>query len=214
MPGSSEVDLRAFAFLDSMQPQFASFIATVARGYLPVAGQAALFTEIAPGIAINQITDVALKATAVRPGMQIVERAFGMLEIHSESQAEVREAGDQILRFLGVTEMDRHRPRVHSHQIITGIDDHQAMLLNRERHGNMILGGETLYIMEVEPAASIVLAANEAEKAASVKLLELRAFGAFGRLYLGGGEAEIEQAAAAAEKAVQSVQGRDPGARR
>lgn len=208
MKASSQVDLRAFAFLDSMQPQFASFIATVARGYLPVAGQAALFVEIAPGIAINRITDIALKATDVRPGMQIVERAFGMLEVHSQSQAEVQEAGRQILAYLEVEEQQRHKPQVHSAQIITGIDDHQAMLLNRERHGNMILGGETLFILEVEPAAYVVLAANEAEKASSVKLLELRAFGAFGRLYLGGAEAEIEQAARAAERAIEGVGGR------
>jgi hypothetical protein len=208
MKDSPRVDLRAFAFLDAMQPQFASFIATVAKGYLPVARQAALFVEIAPGIAINQITDIALKSTAVKPGMQIVERAFGMLEIHSDSQAEVLEAGRQVLQYLGVEEEQRHKPKVHSSQIITGLDDYQTQLINRERHGMMILGGETLYILEVEPAANVVVAANAAEKASPIKLLELRAFGAYGRLYLGGGEAEIEQAAAAAEQALAGLKGR------
>jgi len=208
MKAHAQVDLRAFVFLDSMQPQFASFVATVARGYLPVTGQASLYVEIAPGIAINRITDVALKSTSVRPGMQIVERAFGVLEVHSESQAEVREAGRQILSFLELDEGQRRRPKIQASQIITHLDDYQTMLINRERHGMMILGGETLYILEVEPAAYVALAANEAEKASPIKLLEMRAFGAFGRLYLGGGEAEIAAAARAAEQSLLQIQGR------
>ena len=203
------IDLRASVFLDRMQPQFASFIATVARGFLPVAGQAALFVEIAPGIAINRMTDVALKSTGVRPGMQIVERAFGMLEVHSDSQADVREAQDQMLAYIGAKEEDRLRPRVHTSEIITGVDDYQTMLINRERHGSMLLGGESLYILEVEPAAYVVHATNEAEKAADVKLLEMRAFGAFGRLYLGGSEAQIEQGAQAAIRAIEELHGRE-----
>ena len=203
------VELRAFVFLDSMQPQFASFVATVARGYLPVAGQAALFVEIAPGIAINRITDVALKSTDVRPGMQIVERAFGMLEVHADSQGVVQEAGRQVLQALELREQDRLPARVQASQIITGVDDYQTMLINRERHGMMLLGGETLYILEVQPAAYVTLAANEALKAADVKLLEMRPFGAFGRLYLGGSEAEIEQAATAAERSLNTLQGRE-----
>src|SRR5262249_12712868 len=101
MQNARGVDLRSFVFLDRMQPQFASFVATVARGYLPVAGQAALYVEIAPGIAINRITDIALKSNEVRPGMQIVERAFGLLELHSDSQSEIRQAGQKILDLLG-----------------------------------------------------------------------------------------------------------------
>jgi len=208
-PQARGVDLRSFVFIDRMQPQFASFVATVARGYLPVAGQAALYVEIAPGIAINRITDLALKAHEVRPGMQIVERAFGLLEIHSESQSEVRGAGQKILDFLGTKEEGRRKPKIQSSEIITHVDDYQTMLINRERHGMMLLGGETLYILECEPAGYAALAANEAEKAAPIKLLEMRAFGAFGRVYLGGGEAEIEQAARAAERALSSLSGRE-----
>ena len=205
------VDLRSFVFIDRMQPQFASFVATVARGYLPVAGQSALYVEIAPGIAINRITDVALKGNDVRPGMQIVERAFGLLELHSESQAETRDAGRRILEWLGLDEAQRRKPKVQSSEVITHVDDYQAMLINRERHGNMLLGGETLYILEVEPAGYAALAANEAEKASPIKLLEMRAFGAFGRVYLGGGEAEIEAAARAAERSLTSLTGREAG---
>jgi hypothetical protein len=209
MAQAPRVDLRSFVFIDRMQPQFASFVATVARGYLPVAGQSALYVEIAPGIAINRITDVALKGNDVRPGMQIVERAFGLLELHSESQAETRDAGRRILAWLGLDEAQRRKPKIQSSEVITHIDDYQAMLINRERHGNMLLGGETLYILEVEPAGYAALAANEAEKASPIKLLEMRASGAFGRVYLGGGEAEIEQAARAAEQSLKALTGRD-----
>jgi len=106
------VDLRAYVFLDSLQPQFASFQATISKGYLPKVGQASLFVEIAPGMAINHILDVALKSTDVTPGMQIVERHYGMLELHSDSQADVRQAGQAILDALGLEEKDRHKPRV------------------------------------------------------------------------------------------------------
>ncbi len=202
------VDLRTYVFLDSMQPQFASYVATTARGYLPVAGQAALWVEIAPGIAINRVTDVALKHNAVKPSLQVVERAFGVLEIHHESQAEVLDAGGAILDFLGVTEGDRLQPKALSSEIITGVDPYQTMLVNRSRQGNMLLGGETLYILEVHPAAYAVIAANEAEKAAPIKLIDVRPVGAFGRLYLGGTEAAIREAAHAAEQALAGIGGR------
>ncbi|MHC4942143.1 MAG: hypothetical protein ACYTG7_03910 [Planctomycetota bacterium] len=201
------VQLRTFTFLDSMQPQFASFVASTARGYLPVSGQAALYVEIAPGIAINRMTDIALKRTAVRPAVQIVERAFGLLEVHSESQAEVREAGRQILDYLNQEEKDRLEPKIMSSEIITKIDDYQAMLINRNRWGSMLLGGQTLYILEVHPAGYAAIAANEAEKASPITLVEVRPFGAFGRLYLGGTEAEITAAVKAVTTTLESIDG-------
>jgi len=202
------VDLRAYVFLDSLQPQFASFLASVAQGFLPTQGQASLFVEISPGIEINRVTDIALKSTNVTPGMQIVERLYGMLEIHSHSQADVREAGTSILNALEVGEEDRIKPRVLSSQIIRSLDDHQTQLINRMRHGNMILAGESLFIMECEPAAYAALAANEAEKAAEINVLEVRAFGSFGRLYLGGADKDIDVAAPAAGNAIDAVGGR------
>ena len=202
------VDLRAYVFLDSLQPQFASFQATVAQGFLPKQGQASLMVEISPGIEINRITDIALKSTNVTPGMQIVERLYGMLEVHSESQADVRQAGLSILRALEVTEEDRIKPRILSSQIIRSLDDHQTQLINRMRHGNMILAGESLFILECEPAAYAALAANEAEKAARINILEVRAFGSFGRLYLGGADRDIDVAAPAARRAIEAVTGR------
>jgi ethanolamine utilization microcompartment shell protein EutS len=202
------VELRTFCYLDVLQPQLASFLATVSQGYMPVAGQASLFIEIAPGIQINRITDIALKATGVEPGMQIVERAFGALEIHSHDQGAIRAAGQAVLAYLEAREEDRHKPKVISSEIITGVSDYQTMLVNRMRHGDMILGGESLYIMETLPAGYALLAANEAEKAAPIKLLEVRAFGAFGRLYLGGGESAIQEAAKAAVAVLESTRGK------
>jgi hypothetical protein len=204
------VDLRTYVFLDSMQPQYASFIATIAQGFLPTQGMAALYVEIAPGIEINRITDIALKSNHVMPGMQIVERQYGMLEIHSESQAEIRQAGAAILDALELNEEDRIKPTIVSSQIIRRVDDHQTQLINRMRHGNMILAGQTLYIMECEPAGYAALAANEAEKAANVNLLEVRTFGSFGRLYLGGEERDIDVGYRAAVAAIEGVTGKAP----
>ncbi len=204
------VDLRSYVFLDALQPQFAAFLATVAQGFLPTSGQASLFVEISPGIEINRVTDIALKNTHVTPGMQIVERLHGLLEIHSESQADIRDAGRAILDALELKETDRHKPRVSSSQVIRNIDPYQTQLINRMRHGNMILPGHSLYIMELEPAAYAALAANEAEKAANINVLEVRTFGSFGRVYLGGEERDIDVGYRASEAAIEAVTGRTP----
>lgn len=202
------VDLRAYCVIDSLQPQFASFQATIAQGFLPRVGQASLFVEIAPGIEINRMTDIALKSTNVTPGMQIVERHFGMLEVHSDSQADVRQAGQAILDALDVQEEQRMKPRIVSNQVVRHLDDHQCMLINRMRHGNLILAGQTLFVLECEPAAYAALAANEAEKAGHINILEVRSFGSFGRVYIGGEEEDIEAARPAAVAALESISGR------
>ncbi|HVK75557.1 MAG TPA: hypothetical protein VM734_19640 [Kofleriaceae bacterium] len=203
------MELRALTVIDSLQPQLTGFLQTVSAGFMPLDYEAALFIEIAPGIAINQLTDAALKATRCRPGMQIVERAYGMLELHDQDKGQVEAAVDAILGNMGTTREDRIKPRIVSSQIITGLDGHQSQLINRMRHGDMIVAGQTLYILEVYPAAYAALAANEAEKAAPIHLLEVITFGAFGRLWLGGTEADIREAAAAAEAALAGVTGRD-----
>jgi hypothetical protein len=203
------MELRALTILDSLQPQLTGFLQTVCAGFMPKEYEAAMFIEIAPGIAINQLTDAALKGTTCRPGMQIVERAYGMLELHDADKGQVEAAVDAITTSIGVKREDRLKPRIVSSQIITGIDGHQSQLINRMRHGDMIVAGQSLYILEVHPAAYAALAANEAEKASPVHLLEVITFGAFGRLWLGGGEAEIVEASRAAENALRGVSGRD-----
>ncbi len=202
------VDLRSYVFLDSLQPQMAAFIGSTARGFLPLAGDASLWVEISPGIEINRITDVALKSTKVRPAVQVVERLFGLLEVHAPEQAEVRAAGAAILDALGVRPEERWKPRLHSSQIIRKVDAHQTQLINRNRNGMMLIADQTLYVMEVEPAAYAVLAANEAEKAAEINIVEVRPFGSFGRVYLGGEERDIMAGHTAAVQAIEDITGR------
>jgi len=203
------MELRAYTVLDSLQPQLTGFLQTVSKGFMPLEHQASVFLEISPGIAINQLTDAALKATTCQPGMQVVERAYGMVEMHDDDQGQVRAAGAAMLAALGVKEEDRLKPRVVSSQIITGIDGHQSELINRMRHGQFLHQSETLYILEVHPAGYAALAANEAEKASPIHLLEVVTFGAFGRLWLGGSEADIEEGAKAAEGVLASLAGRE-----
>lgn len=202
-------DLRSFVFLDSLQPQLAAYIGTISKGFLPIAGEASLVVEISPGIEINRVTDIAVKATDVRPGMQVVERLYGMLEVHSPSQADVRQAGAAILTALGLKESDRIKPRVLSSQIILNVDDLQVQLINRSRMGMMLVASESLYILEVEPAAYAAYAANEAEKAAEINVIDVRMTGAFGRVYLGGEQRDIDVASVAAQKAIEALTGRE-----
>lgn len=202
--------LRAYVFLDSLQPQLAAHICTTCRGYFPVPGVASLFTEIAPGMAIHGLIDTALKQTRVQPATLVVERAYGMLEVHSEDKGEVRSAGDAILNVLGVKEEDRIKPKLVSNTIIRAIEPMHAMILDKIRFGSMIEPGQSLFILECEPAAYAALAANEAEKAADVKLVDVTPYGAFGRLYMCGSEAEIDAAAEAAVAAIKAVSGKEP----
>ncbi|MBM4343251.1 MAG: BMC domain-containing protein [Deltaproteobacteria bacterium] len=201
------ISLRTFIVLDSLQPQLASFIGKTAKGFLPLPNMAALYVEIAPGIAVNRVTDVALKATTVAPAIQVVERAFGLLEVHDADQGAVRSAGRAILQDLDITEDQRIKPRIATNQIIRAIEPYQAQIINRDSKGMMILPGDSLFILETEPAGYAAYAANEAEKAANVKLVEVRPFGAFGRLWMSGSESEIDSARAAAIAALEGVQG-------
>lgn len=203
------IELRSYVYLDSLQPQHAAYIGTVAQGFLPLPGDASLWIEISPGIEINRITDVALKSASVRPGVQIVERLYGLLEIHSSRQGETRAAGSAILDMLGVRREECIKPRIISSQIIRNIDAHQTQLINRTRRGQLLLAGQTLYVLEVEPAAYAALAANESEKAASINILEILPVGSFGRLYLGGEERDILAASRAAIVAIENIPGRD-----
>ena len=203
------VELRSYVYLDRLQKQHAAYIGTVALGFLPVPGDASLWIEISPGIEINRITDIALKAAVVRPGVLFVERLYGLLEIHSGNQGEVRASGQAILQALGVNQRDCIKPKVVSSQIIRNIDAYQTQLINRNRRGQMLLAGQTLYVLEVQPAAYAALAANEAEKAALINILQVSAIGSFGRLYLGGEERDIIAGSNAALAAIEAQPGRD-----
>jgi hypothetical protein len=203
------VELRSYVYLDRLQSQHAAYIGTVALGFLPLPGDASLWIEISPGIEINRITDVALKSAVVRPGVQFVERLYGLLEIHSNKQGEVKAAGKAILQALGVKQQDSLKPKIVSSQIIRNIDAYQAQLINRNRRGQLLLAGQTLYVLEVQPAAYAALAANEAEKAALINILQVTAVGSFGRLYLGGEERDIIAGSSAALAAIENISGRE-----
>lgn len=199
--------LRAYVLIDRMQPQFAAYMGTVVQGDIPVAGMAELYVEVAPGNEIFRVADVALKATNVKPASQVIEREFGLLEVHSFEQEAVREAGRRVLQYLGLEENQRVKPRVVSVQLITGVDPYQAQLINKFRKGTLLVPGETLYVLEVAPAAYIGYAANEAEKAANIKVVEVRGVGRYGRLFLSGTEAEVVHAKDVSLEAIASIEG-------
>ncbi len=199
--------LRTYCYLDRMQPQFAAFVGTITQGDLVVEGMAALYIEMAPGNWVYRMIDVAVKGTNVRPGAQIVEREFGMFEVHAFSQADVLRAGELVLERLGLRVQDRVKPKIASIQVITNVDPYQAQLVNRTVRGMMLVPGQTLLVLELAPAAYITLAANEAEKAAEVNLLHASRVGRYGRLWMAGTEADILVARDAAVRAIEAIDG-------
>jgi ethanolamine utilization microcompartment shell protein EutS len=203
------IDLRAFAIIDRLQRQFVGFIGSTALGYYPVAGQSAFFVEIAPGIEINSITNVVLKRANVKPGAMVVERTFGMLEVHGDTPADVREAADEVLSYLQLKEEDRLEPKIVASDMIDRMDAHMTQIVNRFRNSSMILEDDALYVLEMVPAGYAGFAANEAEKAADVKLIHVTVFGASGRLYLAGEHSDVLAARDAAQEALASLKGRE-----
>lgn len=203
------LELRGALVIDHMQPQFAATVAASSDGYFPVVGESAFWLEARPGIVINRLMDVALKRCRVTPGALVTERSYGTLEVHGPDQGQVREAGRLILEAAGVGFEDGLRPNLLTDEIIRQVDSHHAMLINRTRSGMLLLAHDTLYTLEVNPAVWVLLAANEAEKAAPIRIVGLGAHGAVGRLRLAGTDAEIEAAVAAVHRALASVRGRD-----
>jgi ethanolamine utilization microcompartment shell protein EutL len=205
----NKVDLRTYNFIDKLQLQMASYLCTISKGYFPVGGQACAFIEISPGIEINRLTDIALKATNVVPGIQIVERSFGLLEVHADSQADVRQAGKAVLEELELTEADRMKPSILTSQLIKNVSDHHAQLINKVRFGNMVLRGDTLYVLEIEPAGYAFYAANEAEKASNIKIINVTGYGKYGRVYISGDEAEVLISKETIETKLADINGRE-----
>jgi hypothetical protein len=202
------IKLRTYVYMDSLQPQLAAYMASVSQGFLPVPGDACLWVEASPGMAVHRLTDVALKATRVHLAQQVVERAYGTMVIHQRDQSDVREAGRIILDRIGAQQSDREPCRIAWQEIIRGMTPDHTVLINRQdRRGSMILPGQSMFILETEPAGYVVYAANQAEKAANITLIDVRAVGAFGRLTLAGREGDIDEAAAAAIAAVHNPAG-------
>lgn len=208
MPTSTSIELRGAVYIDKMQPQFAATVATNSHGFFPVAGESSFWLEVRPGIVINRLMDVALKSCDVKPGALVTERSYGTLEVHSPDQGMVRQAGALILKAAGVSESDALAPNVMTSEVIRKISDHHAMMINQTRAGMLVLGDDTLFTLEVNPAIYVVLAANEAEKASPIRLVGLGAEGAVGRLRLAGTDAEIDEAVKAVTRALQGIGGR------
>ena len=194
--------IRSYIFIDQLQPKTMCYLGTFIRGVLPRTNMAAQVIEVQPGLDIEPLTDVAIKQVEVQLGLLVVERQFGYLEFHSRSTAAVRAAGEAILDHLGATEADAMKPEILASKIVKRVDNYHAFLINRNKAGSMILPGESLFVLEMQPAAYSILAANEAEKSADVKLVDYRMMGATGRLYLSGPEADVRAAARAAEDAL------------
>lgn len=194
--------IRSYIFIDQLQPKTMCYLGTFVRGFLPRTNMAALVIEVQPGLDIEPITDIAVKNVDVRPGILVVERQFGYLELHSRSTASVRAAGAAVLEHLNATEADALAPEVLASKIVKRVDNYHAFMINRNKAGSMILPGESLFVLEVQPAAYSILAANEAEKAADIKIVDFRMMGATGRLYLSGTESDVRAAAHTAEQAL------------
>lgn len=198
------IRLRTYVYIDSLQPQLAEYMATVSQGFLPVPGDACLWVEVSPGMAVHRLTDAALKATRVHLSQQVIEREFGSMVIHHRDQSDVREAGNVVLSRLGAQIEDRQPCKIAWQEIIRGMTPDHTVLINRQnRRGSMILPDQSMFILETEPAGYVIYAANQAEKAANITLIDVRAVGAFGRLTLSGREADVDEAAAAAIAAIE-----------
>jgi microcompartment protein CcmL/EutN len=199
------IKLRTYVYIDSLQPQLAEYMATVSQGFPPVPGDACLWVEVSPGMAIHRVTDIALKATQVHLTQKIVEREYGSMVIHHRDQSDVISAGQTLLGRMNAAVDDRETCKVAWTETIRGMTPDHCVLINRQnRMGSMILPEQSMFILETEPAGYIVYAANQAEKAANITLIDVRAVGAFGRLVLSGREADVDEAAAAAIAAVES----------
>jgi ethanolamine utilization microcompartment shell protein EutL len=203
-----DFQLRTYAFVDRMQPQAAAHVASTCQGDVPVAGMSELYIEVAPGNEIFRCADIALKAADVRPALQVVEREYGLLEIHARSQAEVLASGQAVLEYLKLKETDRLKPKIASSMFVSNVNPYQAQLINKWRKGNLLIPGRSLWVLEVSPAAYVCLAANEAEKAADISIIEVRALGRFGRLFISGTESNVQAAARAATAVIEELQGR------
>ena len=208
-------ELRVYLLVKDLQRQFAAYLGTPtrARGYPPFEGQHSLIVEVAPGLAIERVTDLALRAVpAVEPGILFVERQFGVLEVHGSDLADVERAGQAILAGLRADPADQLRPRILFSDVIEDITDRQAVIINRNRGGSMVIPGDTLGVCEVTPALFATVAANEAERAApGVTLVDVSMIGVAGRIYLAGQTADVTSAQQAMAGVLTAVEGREHG---
>jgi hypothetical protein len=209
-----EPQLRVYLQIEDLRRQFAAYMGTPtrARGYPALEGTHALIVEVAPALAIERITDLALKAVpSVEPGLLYVERQFGILEVHGYDLQDVRRAGQAILDGIGAQASDQLRPLVLFVDLIENIGDQHAIILNRTRQASMVMPGETLLVYEMTPALFATVAANEAERAVPENtLVDVQMIGAAGRVYISGSSENVARARDAISVALEAIEGRDP----
>jgi hypothetical protein len=208
-PAPPRPELRVYLLVKDLQRQFAAYLGTPtrARGYPPFAGEHSLIVEVAPALAIERVTDL---VPTVEPGILYVERQFGVLEVHGADLADVERAGQAILAGLAADPADQLRPRVLFADVIEDLTDRQAVIINRNRGGSMVIPGDTLGVCEVTPALFATVAANEAERAApGVTLVDVSMIGVAGRIYLAGQTADVAKAQQAMAGVLATVEGRD-----
>ncbi|MEI8054604.1 MAG: BMC domain-containing protein [bacterium] len=198
-------ELRTLTFIDNLQPQLAHFIPEEHMVYAPSENDAMLIIEIAPAMEIHSMVDLALKRTKVQLGALITERYFGQLFIQHSDQGEVIEAGREILRITGLDEKNRAKIEVLTNKIIRSVEPDHAKYFNIDAVNNKVIPGESVLLIETTPAAYSAIACNEALKAANVKLITIRPFGATSRLVMSGPESEIDSAAEAAIKIIDKL---------
>lgn len=202
------MELRTYVLIDTMQPQYAALTGKMLRGDVPVEGMAEIFVELAPASDVYEVLDAALKTTEVRPGLLRVEREFGSFEVHGFFQEAVQVAGREALARFSLSEDDRIKPEVVAVKMVTNVDAYEAQLVNQTSYGSLLLRGQTLCVVEVSPAAYVVLAANEAEKAANITIVNYSPSGRYGRLLIAGTESEVKVGRDAAVQTVSSLSGR------
>jgi len=202
-----------YLLLEDLQRQFAAYLGTPsrARGYPPFEGQHSLIVEVSPGLAIERVIDLALRAVpAVEPGILFVERQFGVLEVHGDDLADVRRAGAAILDGLGASASDQLRPQVLFTDVIEDVTDQHAVIINRNRQASMLLPGQTLLVCEMTPALFATVAANAAEKVApGITLVDVSMIGAAGRVYLSGSTDQVVKAREEITRVLGSLEGRE-----
>lgn len=205
-------ELRVYLPIHDLQPQFAAYLSTPmrARGYPPFEGEHSLIVEVAPALSIHRLCDLALKASPdMEPGILFTERQFGLMELHSSSQADLDEAGAAILKGIGAKPSDQLAPVTLFHDIIEDISDQHAIILNRSRDASMLLPGLSLLVYEMAPALFACVAANEAERAApDITINDVQMMGATGRIFMSGQTSDLKVARDAIAKTLDSVKGR------
>jgi len=205
-------ELRVYLPIEDLQPQFSAWLSspTRARAYPPFKGQNSLIIEVAPALSIHKIADLALKAAPdMEPGLLFTERQFGLLELHADKMSDLDAAGNAILSGIGASASDQLSPKILYHEIIEGLADQHALILNRSRDGSILIPGVSLLIYEMTPALFACVAANEAEKVApNATINDVQMMGASGRIFMSGTLDEMKIARDRITEILSNIKGR------